>query len=84
MSEVDGKICITYGSHTRTIIFWYVVLFHLSCTSSCLVIVANFPYIFFQVFNDVHMLMCTLGARNEDATLKLMASLRDYVRYSRQ
>ncbi|XP_078355848.1 tetratricopeptide repeat protein 38-like [Oculina patagonica] len=26
------------------------------------------------------MLMCTLGAKNEDATLKLMASLRDYVR----
>lgn len=32
------------------------------------------------VFNDVHMLMCTLGAKNEDATLKLMTSLRDYVR----
>ncbi|KAJ7389390.1 Tetratricopeptide repeat protein 38 [Desmophyllum pertusum] len=26
------------------------------------------------------MLMCTLGAKNEDATLKLMTSLRDYVR----
>lgn len=38
--------------------------------------------LFSQVFNDVHMLMCTLGAKNEDATLKLMASLRDYVRYS--
>lgn len=32
------------------------------------------------VFNDVHMLMCTLGAKNEDSTLKLLASLRDYVR----
>lgn len=30
-------------------------------------------------FNDVHMLMCTLGAKNQDATLKLMTSLRDYV-----
>ena len=36
---------------------------------------------FFQVFNDVHMLMCTLGAKNEDATLKLLASLREFVRY---
>lgn len=26
--------------------------------------------------------MCTLGAKNQDATLKLMTSLRDYVRYS--
>lgn len=32
------------------------------------------------VFNDVHMLMCTLGAKNEDATLKLLASLREFVR----
>ena len=36
---------------------------------------------FFQVFNDVHMLMCTLGAKNEDATLKLLASIREFVRY---
>lgn len=32
------------------------------------------------VFNDVHMLMCTLGAKNEDATLKLLGSLRDFIR----
>ncbi|XP_022810645.1 tetratricopeptide repeat protein 38-like, partial [Stylophora pistillata] len=32
------------------------------------------------VFNDVHMLMCTLGAKKEDATLNLLMSLRDYVR----
>ncbi|XP_027035594.1 tetratricopeptide repeat protein 38-like isoform X2 [Pocillopora damicornis] len=31
-------------------------------------------------FNDVHMLMCSLGAKKEDATLNLMMSLRDYVR----
>ena len=33
-----------------------------------------------QAFNDVHMLMCSLGAKKEDATLNLMMSLRDYVR----
>ncbi|PFX14869.1 Tetratricopeptide repeat protein 38 [Stylophora pistillata] len=32
------------------------------------------------VFNAVHMLMCTLGAKKEDATLNLLMSLRDYVR----
>ncbi|XP_022807217.1 tetratricopeptide repeat protein 38-like isoform X2 [Stylophora pistillata] len=32
------------------------------------------------VFNDVHVLMCTMGAKKEDATLTLMMSLRDFVR----
>ena len=40
----------------------------------------QYQLLFSQVFNDVHMLMCTLGAKNEEATLKLMESLRDYVR----
>jgi len=40
----------------------------------------QYELLFPQVFNDVHMLMCTLGAKNEDATVKLMESLRDYVR----
>ena len=29
------------------------------------------------------MLMCTLGAKNEDATLKLLGSLRDFIRYGK-
>ncbi|EDO30169.1 predicted protein, partial [Nematostella vectensis] len=32
------------------------------------------------MFNDAHMLMCTLGAKNEGMTLKLMESLRNFVR----
>ncbi|XP_031563215.1 tetratricopeptide repeat protein 38-like isoform X1 [Actinia tenebrosa] len=32
------------------------------------------------VFNDVHMLMCTLGAKHEAKTNELMDSLRDYIR----
>jgi len=33
MLVVDGKISITYGSHTRMIIFWYVLLFYCACVS---------------------------------------------------
>lgn len=35
-----------------------------------------------QAFNDSHMLMSTLGAKNEDLTMKLLDSLRKYVRYA--
>lgn len=34
----------------------------------------------FLAFNDSHMLMSTLGAKNEDLTMKLLDSLRKYVR----
>ena len=34
-----------------------------------------------QAFHDSHMLMSTLGAKNEDLTMKLLDSLRKYVRY---
>jgi len=34
----------------------------------------------FLAFTDSHMLMSTLGAKNEDLTLKLLDSLRKYVR----
>lgn len=36
---------------------------------------------YLQAFNDSHMLMSTLGAKNEDLTMKLLESLRKYVRY---
>lgn len=36
---------------------------------------------YLQAFNDSHMLMSTLGAKNEDLTMKLLDSLRKYVRY---
>ncbi|EDO49617.1 predicted protein [Nematostella vectensis] len=32
-----------------------------------------------MIFNDAHMLMCTLGAKDEEMTLKLMKSLQEYV-----
>ncbi|XP_031563231.1 tetratricopeptide repeat protein 38-like [Actinia tenebrosa] len=32
------------------------------------------------IFQDVHMMMCTLGAKRQDLTLKLLESLRNYVR----
>ena len=35
-----------------------------------------------QAFTDSHMLMSTLGAKNEELTMKLLNSLKTYVRYS--
>lgn len=35
---------------------------------------------YLQAFSDTHMLMSTLGAKNEDLTMKLLDSLRKYVR----
>lgn len=34
-----------------------------------------------QVFFDAHMLMSAVGAKDEQLTMKVMKSLRDYVRY---
>ena len=35
-----------------------------------------------QAFTDSHMMMSTLGAKNEELTMKLLNSLKTYVRYS--
>ena len=37
-----------------------------------------------QVFFDAHMLMSAVGANDEQLTMKVMESLRDYVRYGVQ
>ena len=34
-----------------------------------------------QAFTDSHMMMSTLGAKNEELTMKLLNSLKTYVRY---
>ena len=43
--------------------------------------VTQFFLWFLQAFNDSHMLMTTLGAKNEALTMKLLDSLRKYVRW---
>ena len=40
------------------------------------------PVFAVQAFTDSHMLMSTLGAKNEELTMKLLNSLKTYVRYS--
>ena len=37
-----------------------------------------------QVFFDAHMLMSAVGAKDEQLTMKVMNSIRDYVRYGVQ
>lgn len=40
------------------------------------------PVFAVQAFTDSHMMMSTLGAKNEELTMKLLNSLKTYVRYS--
>ena len=40
------------------------------------------PVFAVQAFTDSHMMMSTLGAKNEELTMKLLNSLKIYVRYS--
>ena len=39
------------------------------------------PVLAVQAFTDSHMMMSTLGAKNEELTMKLLNSLKTYVRY---
>ncbi|XP_028415798.1 tetratricopeptide repeat protein 38-like [Dendronephthya gigantea] len=32
------------------------------------------------VFNDLHLLMCTLGSKDQDGTTKIMESMKDFIR----
>ncbi len=58
---------------------FHIVILHLfiHCIKKLMLLSDDVP----QAFTDSHMLMSTLGAKNEDLTMKLLDSLRKYVRY---
>ena len=62
------------------VLLCYIISYNFSNGYNVKIVFNTRLFLFLQVLNDAHLLMCALGAKNKDETVKVLASLKEYIR----